>query len=80
MGRARRLSHRAGRARPVHNAGQEADLEFITVNDLTFHARFRDGPGPTLVFSNSLGTDFRIWNGVIAASGHVFMCGPLSVE
>lgn len=42
-------------------------MEFITVNDLTFHARFRDGPGPTLVFSNSLGTDFRIWNGVIAA-------------
>ncbi len=43
-------------------------MNFIKVNGVVLHYRL-SGPqsGPTLVFSNSLGTDFRIWDSVIAA-------------
>lgn len=38
----------------------------ITVQDTALHVR-SDGPvdGPVLVFSNSLGTDFRVWDAVM---------------
>jgi 3-oxoadipate enol-lactonase len=43
-------------------------MNFITVNGITLHIQ-RDGNpvGIPLVFINSLGTDFRIWNDVISA-------------
>ncbi|WP_353050226.1 bifunctional 3-oxoadipate enol-lactonase/4-carboxymuconolactone decarboxylase PcaDC [Aureimonas altamirensis] len=44
-------------------------MQFAQVGDLTLHCEFRPGPGPALVFINSLGTDFRIWDGVVAALG-----------
>ncbi|WP_053997544.1 3-oxoadipate enol-lactonase [Ahrensia marina] len=42
-------------------------MQFATVNDLTLHYQEIGGPEgkPTLVFINSLGTDFRIWRDVI---------------
>ncbi len=43
-------------------------MKFVTLNDISIH--FEDiGPadGLPIVFSNSLGTDFRIWDGVINA-------------
>lgn len=45
-------------------------MQFAQVGDLTLHCEFRPGPGPALVFVNSLGTDFRIWDGVLAALGN----------
>lgn len=41
-------------------------MEAVTLADVTLHVR-TDGPddGPALVFSNSLGTDFRIWDPVM---------------
>lgn len=43
-------------------------MAFIEIDGFTHHVSVR-GPedGPALVFSNSLGTDFRIWDKVIAA-------------
>ncbi len=43
------------------------------VNGIVLHYRV-DGPedAPLLVFANSLGTDFRIWDGVVAALGGQF--------
>lgn len=43
-------------------------MRFIKTNGATLHAEHRPAkPGaPTVVFSNSLGTDFRIWDGLLA--------------
>jgi 3-oxoadipate enol-lactonase len=41
-------------------------MMFATLNGATLHYRFRAGQGRAVVFLNSLGTDFRIWDGVIA--------------
>lgn len=47
-------------------------MAFVRVNDVVLH--YEDGgvaTGPALVFSNSLGTDFRIWDEVVAyLDGH----------
>ena len=42
-------------------------MQFAKVNGVTLHYQVVAGPEdkPTLVFSNSLGTDFRIWRDVI---------------
>ena len=42
-------------------------MQFARVNDITLHHQVIGGPAdrPVLVFSNSLGTDFRIWRDVI---------------
>lgn len=42
---------------------------FVTLQRQTLHYEFRQGHGigPTVVFSNSLGTDLRIWDAVIDA-------------
>ena len=44
-------------------------MQFVSVNNITLHYEFRNaGVGKkTLVFSNSLGTDFRIWDQVADA-------------
>jgi 3-oxoadipate enol-lactonase len=45
-------------------------MQFITVGDLTVHYRLTGPAGaPVIAFINSLGTDFRLWDGVIAALG-----------
>ncbi len=43
-------------------------MEFVRIGNVVLSYR-RDGPrvAPALVFSNSLGTDYRIWDGVIDA-------------
>lgn len=42
-------------------------MQFATVNDVTLHYQEIGGPDgkPTLVFINSLGSDFRIWRDVV---------------
>src|SRR5690606_4706220 len=42
-------------------------VQFATVNDVILHHQLIGGPAnrPVIVFSNSLGTDFRIWRDVI---------------
>ena len=42
-------------------------MQFASVNDVTLHYQVVAAPEdkPTIVFSNSLGTDFRIWRDVI---------------
>jgi len=40
-------------------------MAFATLNDITLHYRYRTGTGTPIVFLNSLGTDFRIWDDVI---------------
>ena len=41
-------------------------MAFARVNSVVLHFEDRGAPQlPTLVFSNSLGTDFRIWDGVV---------------
>ena len=51
-------------------------MHFMAVNGLTLHVSdsgVGDGGGkPALVFSNSLGTDFRIWDRVVARLGARF--------
>lgn len=42
-------------------------MQFARLDDVTLHYRFRPGKGVPVVFLNSLGTDLRIWDGVIAA-------------
>lgn len=42
-------------------------MPFVTLNDVTLHFRYTPGDGVPVVFLNSLGTDFRIWEGVTAA-------------
>jgi 3-oxoadipate enol-lactonase len=44
-------------------------MPFATLNGVTLHYRYRPGAGVPVVFLNSLGTDFRIWDGVIAGLG-----------
>jgi 3-oxoadipate enol-lactonase len=45
-------------------------MAFARVNDVVLHYDVRGRQdGPALVFSNSLGTDFRIWDEVAAALG-----------
>lgn len=41
-------------------------MAFATLNGITHHYRFQAGDGVPIVFLNSLGTDFRIWDKVIA--------------
>lgn len=40
--------------------------EFSRINDRILHHHMRAGDGRAVVFANSLGTDLRIWDGVIA--------------
>lgn len=40
-------------------------MAFVAVNDVTLHVRQSSGTGMPIVFLNSLGTDFRIWDEVI---------------
>ncbi|TCR87683.1 3-oxoadipate enol-lactonase [Rhizobium sp. BK376] len=42
-------------------------MQFARINDVTIHYQLIGGPAdkPVIVFSNSLGTDFRIWRDVI---------------
>lgn len=51
-------------------------MQFATINEVTLHYQVIAGPEskPTLVFANSLGTDFRIWRDVI-----VRMVGDCSI-
>ena len=44
-------------------------MRFIKTNGATLHVDHRPAAAgaPTVAFSNSLGTDFRIWDGVVAA-------------
>lgn len=41
--------------------------QFLKINDRVIHYKFREGDvsAKPIVFANSLGTDFRIWDGVI---------------
>ncbi|HEX2019693.1 MAG TPA: 3-oxoadipate enol-lactonase [Aurantimonas sp.] len=48
-------------------------MAFLRVNGIVLHYSLeRRGPGPTLVFANSLGTDFRIWDALLARLGESF--------
>lgn len=48
-------------------------MAFQRVNGIVLHYSLeRRGPGPTLVFANSLGTDFRIWDPLLAELGGNF--------
>lgn len=40
-------------------------MTFVALNDLTLHYRYSAGVGVPIIFLNSLGTDFRIWDAVI---------------
>jgi len=40
---------------------------FARIDDCVLHYTFREGRGPAVVFLNSLGTDLRIWDGVVDA-------------
>lgn len=44
-------------------------MSFAAVNGATLHYRFNRGNGPIVVFLNALGTDLRIWDGVITRLG-----------
>jgi 3-oxoadipate enol-lactonase len=46
-------------------------MSFVKLGDVAIHYRIRRGkPGtPAVVFSNSLGTDFRIWDALLAELG-----------
>ena len=41
-------------------------MRFTRLDDVTVHYSLREGDGVPVVFLNSLGTDLRIWDGVIA--------------
>ncbi|MEM7289768.1 MAG: 3-oxoadipate enol-lactonase [Pseudomonadota bacterium] len=43
-------------------------MQFARVNDIVIHYEFRPGNdrNTPIIFSNSLGTDFRIWDGVVS--------------
>lgn len=41
-------------------------MEFLTIDGRSLHCAYRPGTGQPVVFANSLGTDFRIWDGVAA--------------
>ncbi|MFY0617651.1 3-oxoadipate enol-lactonase [Shimia sp.] len=40
-------------------------MTFETLNEVTLHYRYVSGEGMPIVFLNSLGTDFRIWDSVM---------------
>ena len=40
-------------------------MAFVTLNNVTLHYHQRAGEGVPVVFLNSLGTDFRIWDDVV---------------
>lgn len=40
-------------------------MAFVVLNNVTLHHRHSSGDGVPIVFLNSLGTDFRIWDAVI---------------
>ncbi|MGB3503582.1 MAG: 3-oxoadipate enol-lactonase [Mesorhizobium sp.] len=42
-------------------------MQFIRANGVVLHVEDSGGDKPVVVFSNSLGTDFRIWDDVVAA-------------
>ncbi len=45
-------------------------MRFARVNDVVLHHAVEGPPGaPTVVFSNSLGTDFRVWDPLLAHFG-----------
>lgn len=44
-------------------------MQAFNLNGTTLHYRYRAGAGLPIVFLNSLGTDFRIWDDVIARLG-----------
>lgn len=44
-------------------------MRFLTLDGTTLHYRFTPGTGTPVVLLNSLGTDLRIWDGVIEALG-----------
>lgn len=44
-------------------------MRFVSLNGSMHHFRYRGGDGIPVVFLNSLGTDLRIWDGVIEALG-----------
>ncbi|WP_375261082.1 3-oxoadipate enol-lactonase [Palleronia sp.] len=41
-------------------------MSFACIDGTVIHYRYRAGAGLPIVFLNSLGTDFRIWDGVVA--------------
>lgn len=52
-------------------------MRFVTANGIVLHHRIdeparSDGSAPTLVFSNSLGTDYRIWDRLAGLLGSGF--------
>lgn len=53
---------------PDKNTKALSAMQFITLNGIHHHYALA-GPdsAPVIVFSNALGTDFRIWDGVLAA-------------
>lgn len=44
-------------------------MTFTQINGVAIHYDWRAGSGMPVVFLNSLGTDFRIWDGVVAQIG-----------
>ncbi len=44
-------------------------MQFVSVNNITLHYHYREAAAdePVIVFANSLGTDFRIWDAVVEA-------------
>lgn len=40
-------------------------MTFVALNDITLHYRYSAGVGVPIIFLNSLGTEFRIWDAVI---------------
>jgi len=47
-------------------------MAFARANGVVLHHEDRGGTKPALVFSNSLGTDFRIWDAVVAMLGDAY--------
>jgi 3-oxoadipate enol-lactonase len=44
-------------------------MSFVTINGVTLHYQYMPSDGTPVVFLNSLGTDFRIWDDVIQQLG-----------
>ncbi|AZN96090.1 3-oxoadipate enol-lactonase [Mesorhizobium sp. M9A.F.Ca.ET.002.03.1.2] len=46
-------------------------MPFVSIGGVTLHHRYRSGTGNArpIIFMNSLGTDFRIWDGVVSSLG-----------
>jgi len=70
----RALSALSGEAAPSGKLPDGKSSEaFVTVDGANFHCRF-DGPedAPVVVLSNSLGTDFAMWDPQVASLAHSF--------